>query len=261
MPLSAEDVKDLADALSKVTATKATSTSTSSAVSVKLPPFWKDEPKLWFAQVESMFSTKGITQDRTKYDYVVSALDNSTALEVKATITKPPQADLYNNLKTVLEEAFDKPQAARDAELLSITDMGDRTPSSHLRYLESLNSDGATLLQALFLSHMSADIRAIVTAQGLTDIKEMAKAADRAVQAKDAGNSHPTAAAVRHRPQRNSRDRNTSRDKPGKNNYICYYHRKFGKQANRCHPECIFNDQPTTTNQIDLQGNETTDRQ
>ena len=170
MSLKAEDVKCLVDALKLLGPSgAATSAPTAAATAVKLPTFWKQEPVLWFAQVEALFSSKGIVQDQTKYDYVVAALDSSTILEIKPTIVSPPSSDRYDNIKTALKDAFDRPQCAKDAELLGITDIGDRTPTSHLRYLRSLNSDGSTLLQACFLSHLPADVRAIVTAQGHTE--------------------------------------------------------------------------------------------
>ena len=50
-----------------------------SAVSVKLPPFWPDKTKLWFAQAEAQFHLRQITQQRTKFAHVLSMLDSRTA--------------------------------------------------------------------------------------------------------------------------------------------------------------------------------------
>ena len=50
-----------------------------SKVSVKIPPFRSRRPHLWFSQVEASFKTAGIVNENTKYNYVVSSLDQATA--------------------------------------------------------------------------------------------------------------------------------------------------------------------------------------
>ena len=49
------------------------------AVSVKLPPFWPEKARLWFVQAEAHFTIKRITTEETKFAYVVTMLDSSTA--------------------------------------------------------------------------------------------------------------------------------------------------------------------------------------
>ncbi|KFD46718.1 hypothetical protein D918_09389 [Trichuris suis] len=59
-------------------------------VTAKLPPFWPDRPALWFAQVEAQFTLAGITQDATKFAYVVSQLESRYAAEVEDIIVNLP---------------------------------------------------------------------------------------------------------------------------------------------------------------------------
>ena len=73
MPLEADDITGIARALKDLGAPGI------QTASLKLPDFWTDKPEVWFARVESQFGTKGITVDKTKFDYVVSSLDNGTA--------------------------------------------------------------------------------------------------------------------------------------------------------------------------------------
>ena len=77
------------------------------AVSLKLPPFWMAEPQIWFAQAEAQFVLQKIVADDTKYFYVLSALDQLTALRLKDFIGNPPEEDKYEPLQARLVEKFD----------------------------------------------------------------------------------------------------------------------------------------------------------
>ena len=80
MPLEDSDIQALATALQGLRPADATVNSTA----VKLPVFWPGNPKVWFKQVESVFTTRNpaITEQQQKFDYVIQALDNSTANHV-----------------------------------------------------------------------------------------------------------------------------------------------------------------------------------
>nr|XP_037270637.1 uncharacterized protein LOC119162285 [Rhipicephalus microplus] len=60
-------------------------------------------PDVWFAQVEAQFSTARITQDWTRYDYVVTHLDSRYVAEVCDILANPPADDRYLHLKKELD--------------------------------------------------------------------------------------------------------------------------------------------------------------
>lgn len=64
-------------------------------VAIKMPPFWKTDPSIWFAQVEAQFDLSGITNETTKYNHIVSAVDTDILSQVSDIIQKPPETDRY----------------------------------------------------------------------------------------------------------------------------------------------------------------------
>ena len=64
-------------------------------VNLKILPFWPADPQVWFAQ----FTTRGITQQRTKYDHIVAPLAPEYATEIRDFILQPPEETPYDTLK------------------------------------------------------------------------------------------------------------------------------------------------------------------
>jgi hypothetical protein len=65
------------------------STFTINLAGIRVPPFWAEKPAVWFAQFEGEFALSNITQEATKFYYVIPQLDNKYAAEVEDVITNP----------------------------------------------------------------------------------------------------------------------------------------------------------------------------
>jgi hypothetical protein len=58
------------------------------------PAVLPEKQAVWFAQLEGQFALSSITQDATKFHYVISHLENKYTAEVEDVITNPhPQVD------------------------------------------------------------------------------------------------------------------------------------------------------------------------
>ena len=157
------------------------------AISVKLPQFWPDKAKLWFAQAEAQFETKGITVEKTKYAHVVTMLDSKTAEQAMDIIETPPTTEPYTTLKNRLTKAYSLSDSEKAGKILDMSGLGDRTPSqfiAHMLQLVPTGQEPGFLFREVFLRQLPTDIRrqlAQTTKTGITakDLRELAEEADR----------------------------------------------------------------------------------
>ena len=124
--------------------------------------------RIWFTT-----RNPAITTQATKFEYVIQALDNSTAV-----ILDPPE-NSYDALKAALVKAFGKTQVKKDQELLRLNSLGDRKPSELLKHMKNLNANPQTLFKALFLAQLPPDVQRILATSSKTDIGELASEANR----------------------------------------------------------------------------------
>ncbi|XP_071451884.1 uncharacterized protein [Hetaerina americana] len=148
---------------------------------LRVPPFWPEEPALWFAQLEGQFFLAGISEDAKKFYTVVSHLEPRFAQEVKDVISNPPGDNKYTKIKEELIRRLSASQEEKIRRLLEREEMGDRKPSQFLRHLKDLagSSMPDEFMRSLWLTRLPTPLHAILAAQDGVDLDAVASLADR----------------------------------------------------------------------------------
>lgn len=241
-------------------------------VNTKIPPFWKANPALWFCQLESQFITSGVTSERTKYHFVVSAIESEVLSQVSDIIINPPAVEQYQTLKTRLLERYVDSEEKRLQKLLKEMELGDRKPSHLLREMRDLarNAVNDDFLKSLWLQLLPHQTQAILSASNDVELNRLALLADKI---NEVTSTHPQVNIVssdkdrvsalekhifeltmkieslvdsnHHRNSQRSTlvNRSHSRKRSQSREHdVCWYHFKFKKDATKCRPPCKFSE-------------------
>lgn len=151
-------------------------------VALRLPPFWPEEPDIWFAQIEAMFEYAGVTNDFTKYNYVVGHLDLQFLKEVKDIIMSPRAINRYEKLKTELLRRLSASQERKvKQQLMYKEELGDQKPSQFLRHLQRLAGPTVPedIVRTIWCSRLPASIQPFLASQPHSTLEALAELADR----------------------------------------------------------------------------------
>lgn len=241
-------------------------------VSVKVPPFWSENPEVWFAQIEAQFSIAGVHSDSSKFNTVVAAIESKVLSQIADAIINPPETGKYDNLKKQLLERFGASEAERMRQLLSELELADKKPSQLLNEMRHLGAKNIStqLLESLWLGRLPASVRAILQVS-TEQLKEKALLADKIMEVGDFKSYVATANTSqapndindrieriekslekinhqRNRSRTNSRShskstgkREQSNSQPNQNSNWCWYHATFKNRAKNCRSPCSFN--------------------
>ncbi|XP_069361491.1 uncharacterized protein [Maniola hyperantus] len=246
-------------------------------VGIRVPPFWAEKPSIWFAQIEAQFNIARITDDNTKFYYVLSHLDGQYSANVEDIIENPPSTGKFEKLKTELIKRLSLSRQKKVKQLLQAEELGDRKPSQFLRHLQQLAGPNMPddFITDVWTSRLPHNLQTIIASQANLSLQELADLADRVhdiapaspqVAATSVSRLEATidtmarqiteltkqvsALATAGHDRSRSRCRQTSRQKSrtpshrSQSNYrkfpVCWYHHKFGDNAKRCTRPCDF---------------------
>lgn len=273
-----EEPDRMEDASSEPSAYRTSPAPETFRVGVKIPPFWPEKPTIWFSQIEGQFAMGRITDDNTKYYYVLSHLDRQYAVEVEDVITSPPSTGKYEKLKSELIKRLSTSSERKVKQLLQSEELGDRKPSQFLRHLRHLAGPSIPedFLRTIWTSRLPNNLQTVVASQMSLSLTELADLADRV---HDIAPASPQVAAINNAgtqstldmmarsiteltkqvsslaAQLQGRSRSRNRQTPqqrhrspstrSQSNYRkfpeCWYHHKFGGKAKKCVRPCNYN--------------------
>ncbi|XP_071948028.1 uncharacterized protein [Antedon mediterranea] len=178
------------------------------AFTLKLPPFWANDPAIWFAQVEAQFATRNITTEATKFAYIVASLQPSIVQEVRDLLLAPPAEGPYSKLKKELIKRTSDSEKKRLHQLLTTEELGDRKPTQLLRKMYQLLGSRTledSILKQLFIQRLPNNVQLILAATGgNVTVAQIAELADRILEVSP---SQPRVAAISNPTSANA-DRN-----------------------------------------------------
>ena len=151
------------------------------AVSLKLPEFWTNMPSAWFVNIESQFILRRITDETTKFHYVIQALPQGVIAKVTDHLTNLSDTP-YSDIKKALMERFSLSEGKRIEQLLSGEELGDKKPSDFYRHLKNIAGESGIvtdkLILELWMRRLPTLVQVSVKASNKTDPHELIVMAD-----------------------------------------------------------------------------------
>lgn len=248
-------------------------------VAERIPGFWRDQPRLWFTQFESIVAPQKSSEEN-KYHLVVSKLAKEEVLQISDLLSSPPESNKFAALKDRLISIYEESEQKRFQKLLSEMELGDEKPSQLLHRIKDLgrgklNDD---TIRLMWLRQLPASVTTVLAVTDELTIEKLSQVADRVYESTSSRSSSRQQsevcavssiteqlasmqlelAALRaeqaklHASARHSnnvrvnRDRSRSRSRSRSRPYfqqrhgLCFYHGRFGDRAYRCQAPCSY---------------------
>lgn len=250
-----------------------------SALSIqsRILPFWREFPRLWFAQFEMLTEPSKLGDDQ-KFRYVLGVLQQADIQQISDILLNPPPTGKYLALKERLMSVYQESESLQLQKLLSGQELGDQKPSQLLRRMRDL---GGTMVQddalrVLWLKQMPTSVRTVLSINKESSLETLATMADKMLeqlqepqinaigtssdQTQDAkmdlltkqiekltlevaelrGRQNYRRPAFSRGRSRSKSNNNGKTRRPGNPNWVCRYHYRFRSEARRCEAPCAW---------------------
>lgn len=247
---------------------------------VRLSPFSREDATSWFQRAEILFRLKNVYHTGTKADYVLAALPEDIFPLMSDWIAEQGDGPMdYTLLKAELLRRFVATPEERAERLLALVrqPLGDQKPSTALQEMITLSrvtvgneTKPMDLVSVLWLLRLPDVVRQGIPKFADKSAAELGQLADSLIctyrqtnggrvmaTQEDETAAEETAAAAQtiqqqksHQKQRSFRPQNNNIDnqrmprssapRTFSTANLCYFHRRFGRDARRCESPCSW---------------------
>ncbi|KAJ8715699.1 hypothetical protein PYW07_010181 [Mythimna separata] len=154
------------------------------SVSSKLPEFWVEMPRLWFAQFEAVMAPQK-QGDEAKFNLVISKLGRDSIQQVSDLVTSPPAENKYKALQERLLQVYEESAERQFQKLVSEMELGSQKPTQLLRRMKDLGRTtqvSELTLKSLWLSRMPPEVRAVIAVCQDQSIDNLSVIADKIIE-------------------------------------------------------------------------------
>ena len=242
-----------------------------SSDNIKLPKFWMSCPETWFVQIESIFTLKGINDDKIKYLHVITSLPEDVITNISDVVQDPPTVDKFKFIKSKLIQRYSLSDDNRFEKVLNESQLGDRKPSELFRDMKTLANSvlGEDVVFKLWVRKLPKHIQTHIASSSIEEIEEKLKLADKIYDIYMASKSNEifevnktectdkilvnlveTTSLMCENFNKLKIEIAELKNKPkGFNNFHkkntfqgewCWYHKKFGNNAQKCVSPCTY---------------------
>ncbi|XP_063830220.1 uncharacterized protein LOC135079494 [Ostrinia nubilalis] len=149
------------------------------SIQSKILPFWRDHPRLWFAQYEALINPMKIS-DEQKFRYVLGVLQTSEIQQISDILLNPPEKRKYDALKERLLSVYQESETKQFQKLISGLELGDQKPTQLLRRMRELGGslvpDDA--LKVMWMNQLPTYVRTVLAINKEATLSTLAAMAD-----------------------------------------------------------------------------------
>lgn len=164
------------------------------ALSMRIPAFWRDRPRLWFITFEAATNELKKSESQ-RAQMVIAQLEKQDIEQICDLLYDPPTEKQYTALKERLISVYEESDGKQLQKLLSDMELGDQKPSQLLRRMKTLalNKLPDSTLRLMWINLLPPHVRSVLVVSDTiskdADLHELAKLADKMLE-----NSHQISA-------------------------------------------------------------------